>query len=72
VNGAAVLETERLRLRPWREADLPVLRAIAMDPVLMAHFGRPALVDDTDARFERMQRWERERGFSFWASRAER
>jgi len=62
-----VLETERLVLRSWAEADLPVLRAIATDPVLMAHFGRTELVDDTDVRFERMQRWERELGFTFWA-----
>ncbi len=62
-----VLETERLVMRPWTEADLPVLSAIAMNPVLMRHFGKAELVDDSVERLERMQRFDRELGYAFKA-----
>jgi RimJ/RimL family protein N-acetyltransferase len=63
-----ILETERLTLRPWTEADLPLLAAFSLDPVLMHHFGRAELVDDSRKRLERMQRHDRELGFSFRAA----
>jgi RimJ/RimL family protein N-acetyltransferase len=62
-----VIETERLTLRPWTQDDLPILASFSTDPVLMHHFGRPALVDDSVERLERMQRNDRELGFSFRA-----
>jgi RimJ/RimL family protein N-acetyltransferase len=62
-----ILETERLRLRPWTEADLPVLGGFATNPVLMHYFGRAALLDDSVERLARMQRFDRELGFSFRA-----
>jgi RimJ/RimL family protein N-acetyltransferase len=62
-----VIETERLILRPWTEADLPILAAFSTDPVLMHHFGRPELVDDSVERLARMQRFDSEHGFSFRA-----
>ncbi len=62
-----VLETERLILRPWTVADLPVLSAFQLDPVLMHHFGKARLVDDSAERLERNQRFDRELGFTFKA-----
>jgi RimJ/RimL family protein N-acetyltransferase len=62
-----MLETERLLLRPWTSDDLPVLRSFSTDPVLMHHFGRAALVDDSVERLARMQRFDRELGVSFRA-----
>lgn len=62
-----ILETDRLILRSWTEADLPVLSAMQLDPVLMRHFGKAALVDDSLERLERNQRFDRERGFTFKA-----
>ena len=62
-----MIETERLILRPWEEADLPILASFSTDPVLMHHFGRSALVDDSVERLERMQRFDRELGYSFRA-----
>jgi RimJ/RimL family protein N-acetyltransferase len=38
-----VIETERLILRPWEQADLPILASFSTDPVLMHHFGRAEL-----------------------------
>ena len=63
----AVLETERLILRPWTEADLPVLAGFSLDPVLMRHFGKAELLDDSRERFERMQAFDRELGYAFKA-----
>jgi RimJ/RimL family protein N-acetyltransferase len=61
------METDRLILRPWEQADLPILGRFSTDPVLMHHFGRAELVDDSVERLERMQRFDRECGFSFRA-----
>ena len=36
-----MIETERLRLRPWRETDKPVFHALANTPAMMEHFGGP-------------------------------
>ncbi|TPE58785.1 GNAT family N-acetyltransferase [Sandaracinobacter neustonicus] len=62
-----VLETERLILRPWTDADLPTLSSYATDPVLMRHFGKAELLDDSAERLERMQRFDRELGYAFKA-----
>ncbi len=62
-----ILETERMILRPWTEADRPVLAGFSMDPVLMHHFGKAELVDDSAERLERNQRFDREHGFTFKA-----
>ncbi len=62
-----IVETQRLQLRPWEQADLPTLAAFSLDPVLMHHFGKADLLDDSVERLERMQRFDRELGFSFRA-----
>ena len=77
------LESTRLRLRPWREADAAAYRAIVGDPEVMRHLGSGrrykvkraaawaiAQVSDVEARraVARLQRhWERW-GFGEWAA----
>lgn len=62
-----MIETARLRLRSWREEDLPVMRGWRADAEIMQHFGATSSADDTDKRFQRMQLWEKTLGFTFWA-----
>lgn len=61
------IETERLVMRPWTEADLPTLASFSLDPAIMHHFGRAELLEDSVERLERMQRVEKERSFGFRA-----
>jgi RimJ/RimL family protein N-acetyltransferase len=63
-----VIVTDRLILRPWRDAELPILAAWNADPRMMLHFGRTRTHEETAARFELMRQWQGERGFSFWAA----
>lgn len=62
-----VLETGRLLMRPWTQEDLPVLSHFCTDPVLMRHFGRAEIVDDSVERLARMQRFDAELGYAFKA-----
>lgn len=45
----SVLETERLRLRPWREDDAPALYRYASDPQVGPAAGWPAHRDEADS-----------------------
>lgn len=62
-----MIETDRLLLRPWTEADLPHLVGWNADPRVTHHFGRPRTAADVRARFALMREWQATRGFSFWA-----
>lgn len=61
------LDGARVRLRPWREADLAPLAAINADPAVMRHF--PALMDraESDAWAARQQSHFDAHGWGFWA-----
>ena len=61
------LETERLILRGWHEADIDPFHAICSDPVVMATLGPLMTRDQVVATVERMQRLQREHGHTFWA-----
>jgi len=67
LRGDALLATERVRLRPWRDADLAPFAALNADPVVMEHF--PAVLSraESDAAAERIRRELAERGFGLWA-----
>ena len=66
-HGTHELETERLRLRQWRDDDLAPLLEMTSDPEVMAHF--PALHTPDDARMflQRLRTWIDEHGHGFWA-----
>src|SRR5512143_3630235 len=61
------LTTARLRLRPWREADLAPLAAINADPVVMEHF--PSVLEraSSDALAERIGGHFDRHGYGLWA-----
>jgi RimJ/RimL family protein N-acetyltransferase len=63
------LETARLRLRPWRDEDLPTLARWNADPVVMRHMGRgPMTLEESAAALERTRRHWEEHGFGVWAA----
>jgi RimJ/RimL family protein N-acetyltransferase len=50
------LETERLRLRDWRESDLEPFAAMNADPVVMRHFPSVQTREQSDASVRRCQK----------------
>jgi RimJ/RimL family protein N-acetyltransferase len=62
-----MLTTARLRLRPWRDEDLPPFAALNSDPRVMQYM--PKLLDraESDASAERIKEHFAERGFGLWA-----
>ena len=58
------LETERLRLRLWRDDDLPHLERLSADETFMRYLGPRAPAEDQVARYRRQ--WA-EHGFGIWA-----
>jgi RimJ/RimL family protein N-acetyltransferase len=65
-----VLTTERLLLRPWRDADLPALTELNADPEVMRHIldGSVRDPDETAAGLARMRRTWSEHGFGIFAA----
>ncbi len=61
------LETERLVLRSWRDADLDPFHAVCSDPEVMATLGPVMSRDEVAALIERMRGIEAEHGHCFWA-----
>ena len=50
-------EQQRVRLEPWGEGDLPLLRRVMGDPVMTEHLGGPeseAKLRDRQSRYERL------------------
>ena len=65
----SVLETDRLRLRPFARdlSDVDPLNAIQSDPAHMRYYPHPFSLDDTRAWIERWLRHEDEHGYALWA-----
>ena len=61
------LETERLILRDWHEADLEPFHTICSDPIVMATLGPLMTRDQVAATVARMQQLQRDLGHCFWA-----
>ncbi len=62
------IETERLILRDWREADVAPFIRHTNTPVVMRWLGGVQAEADLEASLRtRMMRWQVERGFTFWA-----
>jgi RimJ/RimL family protein N-acetyltransferase len=62
-----MIETDRLILRPWREADRAPFLAMSADPEVMYWLGGVPTLDAANARFERFAGGIAERGFSRFA-----
>ncbi len=62
-----MIETARLIIRPWVEADRAPFAEMGADPEVMAHF--PALLarDESDALVDRIMAAMAAQGFGFWA-----
>jgi RimJ/RimL family protein N-acetyltransferase len=61
------IETERLLLRSWREADRVPFAAICADPKVMATLGPVMGRTESDALLLRVEAIEAEQGHTFWA-----
>jgi len=62
-----VIETERLLIRAWRDADIEPFHAMGQDAEVMRFIGDTPTPHETRAQVERQRRLERERGYCFWA-----
>src|SRR5215470_13256505 len=60
------IETERLRLRVWQEADRHHFATLNADPVVMGDLGGPLSRDDSDAKLDRyLEAWGNN-GYGRW------
>ncbi len=62
-----VLESARLRLRPWRDDDLDAFAALSADPAVMEHLLPLPDRDACDAVAARVRQHHADHGFGFWA-----
>ena len=62
-----MIETERLLLRGWREADIAPFHAMGQDAEVMRYIGPPITWDDARAAHDRMIARQAEDGYCFWA-----
>lgn len=64
---ATIIETERLRLRTWTEADGPLFERVTNTPAVMAHLGGVQAPGYFAPAIDRMRTLQAERGHCFWA-----
>jgi RimJ/RimL family protein N-acetyltransferase len=62
-----MIETPRLILRPWREADKPAFEAIINTPAMMAHFGGVWAPREHDSLIDAQMASQEQDGFAMWA-----
>jgi RimJ/RimL family protein N-acetyltransferase len=61
------LETPRLRLRAWRDEDLPAFAAMNADPEVMRYFPKPLSRKSSDALAELIRGNMTKHGWGLWA-----
>jgi RimJ/RimL family protein N-acetyltransferase len=61
-----MIETERLRLRPWEARDRDAFAALHADPEVMWDYGGPLDRAKSDAKFDRYRRVFAAQGLSRW------
>ena len=61
-----IAETERLRLRLWREADAAAFYAAMNTTEVMRYLGGVQTPAVWHAAFDRLQGYQRDHGFTFW------
>jgi RimJ/RimL family protein N-acetyltransferase len=64
--SAIAIETQRLRLRCWREGDRDAFAALHADPEVMRDYGGPLARVQSDEKFDRYITALRTHGFSRW------
>lgn len=64
---APILETARLRLRPWRDSDLEEFAALNADPRVMQHFESTLTREQSNLMTARIRERMSERDFGLWA-----
>lgn len=62
-----MIETERLIVRPWQEADRAPFAAMNQDEEVRRHLGPPQSRAESDAAIDRMIACQAEHGCCFWA-----
>ncbi len=66
-NSRAVIHSERLTLRSWRESDRDAFAALNAAPEVMQDLGGPLARGDSDAKFDRYVASFDQHGFCRWA-----
>ncbi|HEY3638489.1 MAG TPA: GNAT family N-acetyltransferase [Rhizomicrobium sp.] len=61
-----MIETKRLRLRPWTEADVPEFMRVTNTPAVMEFLGGVQPADSFEGAFHRVSASQSENGFCFW------
>ncbi|WP_433257356.1 GNAT family N-acetyltransferase [Streptosporangium sp. CA-135522] len=61
------METERLIMRRWREADREPFAALNADPEVMKHFPAPLTREQSDAMVDRIESGFDRHGYGLWA-----
>ncbi len=67
ITPAVVLETARLRLRPWQVSDYAPFAALNADPEVMEFFPSTATRAESDGIIRRLQAHIDDYGWGFWA-----
>ena len=62
-----VIETRRLLLREWRDADREPFAALNADPEVMRHFPATMSREETDVMVDRLAIGWQQRGYGLWA-----
>lgn len=62
-----MIETPRLTLRSWRDADRDAIAEMGRDPEVMVYLGPVHSRAESDAAIDRMIGFEATHGFTFWA-----
>lgn len=62
-----MIETERLILREWLDADREEFLALCNSPAVMEHLGGPATAEEVDEGIARIRACQAEHGHCFWA-----
>lgn len=62
-----MIETDRLILRGWRDADVAPFHAMGNDPDVMRFLGPPMTLGDAESARDRMNAVLAEHGYCFWA-----
>lgn len=61
------LDSARLRLRPWRDDDLPAFAALNADPQVMRYFPATMTAEESRAQAERIRAFLQQHGWGLWA-----